>query len=154
VTAPTFPGRPATAPPGYVPSGGVAGRPTAGERRLEELREAARRGRRVGRLWLVQALTGGFLLVFLGVHLVAQHLLAPGGLRDYASVVAYLREPIALTAELGLVASVLVHVVLGIRAVAVDGFSAAGVRWITRVATVAGAAAFVYACWLTWTIVR
>ena len=80
LTRPTgrFLGRPDEAYPGYVP--GPADEAGAG---------ALRRTRnRAGRLWLIQAITGVLLVVFLGVHLVAQHLLVPGGLRDYAAVVA------------------------------------------------------------------
>jgi succinate dehydrogenase hydrophobic anchor subunit len=51
---------------------------------------------------------------------VAQHLLAPGGLRDYAAVVAYLREPLAIAAELGLLVTVVVHACAGMRASLVD----------------------------------
>jgi len=71
-------------------------------------------------MWLVKAVTGVLLIVFLGTHLVAQHFLVDGGLRDYAAVVAYLRNPVALIAELGLLVAVIVHAALGARAVLVD----------------------------------
>ena len=105
---------------------------------------------RAGRLWMVQAVTGALLIVFLGLHLVAQHLLVPGGLRDYAAVVAYLRQPPALLAELGLLGSVIVHVVLGIRAGIVEMVrSAAWLRRITIALWIGGAVTFTYAAWLT-----
>ena len=44
----------------------------------------------------------------------------PGGLRSYVDVVAYLRQPLALIAEIGLLASVIVHAALGIRAILVE----------------------------------
>ena len=75
---------------------------------------------RAGRLWLGQALTGALLLLFLAVHLVAQHILAPAGLRDHAAVLAYLSQPVALAAEIGLLASVIVHACLGMRSSLVD----------------------------------
>jgi succinate dehydrogenase hydrophobic anchor subunit len=103
-----FLGRPDAAYPGFVPDEPTRHRP------LPRTRSGA------SRLWLVQALSGALLLIFLGVHLVAQHLLAAGGLRDYAAVVAYLREPLALAAELGLLVSVVVHACAGIRASLVD----------------------------------
>lgn len=102
-----FAGRPSGAVPGYVPSGDLG----TDDRRASS---------RAGSMWLVKAVTGTLLLVFLGTHLVAQHVLVEGGLRDYAAVVAYLRHPVALLAELGLLVAVVVHAALGVRAVLVD----------------------------------
>jgi succinate dehydrogenase / fumarate reductase membrane anchor subunit len=102
-----FAGRPAGALPGYVPSADI---PT----------DDRRASSRAGSLWLVKAVTGVLLVVFLGSHLVLQHFLVEGGLRDYAAVVAYLRNPVALLAELGLLVTVIVHAALGVRAVLVD----------------------------------
>jgi succinate dehydrogenase hydrophobic anchor subunit len=105
--APRFAGRPPGALPGYVPGADL---PT------DDLRAASR----AGSIWLVKAATGVLLVVFLGTHLVAQHFLVEGGLRDYDAVVAYLRHPVALVAELGLLVTVIVHAALGVRAVLVD----------------------------------
>ena len=115
-----FLGRPDAAYPGFVPGESTDG-PVA--------RPAERS--RAGRLWLVQAISGGMLIAFVGVHLVAQHLLVPSGLRDYASVVEYLRNPIALAAEIGLLASVLVHVVIGLRSTFVEVVGAVTLRRIS-----------------------
>jgi succinate dehydrogenase hydrophobic anchor subunit len=142
LTRPTgrFLGRPDEAYPGYVP--GLADE--SGANALPRTRN------RAGRLWMIQAITGVLLVVFLGVHLVAQHLLVPGGLRDYAAVVAYLRQPPALLAELGLLGSVIVHVVLGTRAGIVEMVkSPVWLRRITVVLWLGGGLAFVYAAWLT-----
>lgn len=137
-----FLGRPEEAQPGYVPE--------PHERRaLETLPRV-----RAGRLWMVQAIAGGLLVVFLGVHLVAQHLLVPGGLRSFADVTAYLRQPIALAAEIGLLLSVLVHAGLGVRATLVDVVR--DPRWLTRISwliAAVAAAIFVYAMWLTLRII-
>lgn len=137
-----FLGRPQESPPGYLPKRSVA--PSA----------LPARATHTGRLWLVQAIAGGLLLVFLGIHLVAQHLLVPGGLRSYADVVAYLRQPIAFAAELGLLASVVVHAGLGVRSILVDVIRdprrLARASWI--IAAI-GAAVFGYAVWLTLVIV-
>lgn len=103
---------------------------------------------------MVQAIAGALLLVFLGVHLVAQHLLVPGGLRSFADVTAYLRQPIAFAAEVGLLLSVLVHAGLGVRATLVDVVR--DPRWLTRIGWVITAVAtvvFVYAIWLTLRII-
>jgi succinate dehydrogenase / fumarate reductase membrane anchor subunit len=100
-------------------------------------------------MWLAQAITGALLLGFLGVHLVAQHLLAPGGLRDHAAVLAYLGHPVALVAEIGLLASVIAHACLGMRASLVDVLGGVGLRRASGVLAVVGVAAFVYGLWLT-----
>lgn len=148
LTRPTrrFLGRPDDAYPGFVPPSVADEAP--GTRPLPGV------ANRAGRLWMVQAATGGLLLVFLGVHLVAQHLLVPGGLRDYEAVVSYLRQPLALVAELGLLGSVIVHVVLGLRASFVEMVhSQAWLRRITYVLWAGGAIAFAYAIWLTAVVI-
>ena len=131
-----FLGRPRTAYPGYVPPP-IAGAPAASRQRS-----------RAGRLWLVQALTGAALVVALGVHLVAQHFLAPGGLRDYANVVDYLRQPLAALIEVALLASVVVHASLGIRSSLVDVLGGVALRRVSL--GLAGAAIITigYGLWL------
>ena len=137
-----FLGRPDEAYPGFVPD--EPARPRA----FGRTRSGA------SRLWLVQALTGALLLLFLGVHLVAQHLLAPGGLRDYAAVVAYLREPLALVAELGLLVSVIVHACAGMRASLVDMLpNAAHLRIASIGIALIGLLAAGYAIWLTFSVI-
>jgi len=140
-----FLGRPDDAYPGFVPR---AGDGPEGARALPGAANWA------GRLWMVQAISGALLIVFLGLHLVAQHLLVPGGLRDYAAVVSYLRQPPALLAELGLLGSVIVHVVLGIRAGVVEMVKSP--VWLQRITIglwIAGGLFFVYATWLTAVLV-
>ena len=106
------------------------------------------------RLWLIQALSGAFLIGFLGIHLVAQHLLAPGGLRDYEAVVAYFREPLALAAELGLLLSVIVHACVGLRSSLVDVVSdGARLRIASVVIATVGIFAAVYAIWVTVSVI-
>lgn len=132
-----FLGRPEDRAPGIIP--GAAGARPAGP-------VSRPRG---GRLWLVQAVAGVALIVFLGAHLVAQHFLVPGGLRSYTDVVDYLRQPVALAAEMGLVLSVLVHAGLGLRSTLVDVI--ADPVWLRRASWAIGAvglAIFVYAVWL------
>ena len=103
-----FPGRPDDVAPGFVPF----------DDRMPF--DATRTRTRAGTLWLVKAVSGVALIGFLGLHLVAQHFLVEGGLRTYADVVAYLRQPLALIAEIGLLASVIVHAALGVRAILVE----------------------------------
>ena len=41
--------------------------------------------------WLWQVITGVGLVILLGLHFIANHFVAKGGLRDFKEVVAYLR---------------------------------------------------------------
>jgi succinate dehydrogenase hydrophobic anchor subunit len=141
-----FLGRPDGVDPGYVPSGANGGlHPASGV--------APRTRSRAGRLWLGQAITGALLLGFLGVHLAAQHFLAPDGLRDHAAVIAYLRQPIAIAAELALLASVVAHACLGMRSSLVDVLGEAGLRRASLVIAGVGVAAVGYGAWLLYAIV-
>lgn len=139
IPARRFSGRPDDVPPGYVPA--------------DELPSPIDRERaptRAGTMWMVKAVSGILLIGFLGLHLVAQHLLVEGGLRDFAAVVAYLRHPLALTAEIGLLGSVIVHAALGVRAVLVDVLpSERALRRATWVIVAVAVAAFVYGIVLT-----
>lgn len=137
-----FAGRPDGAATGYVPGQTI---PT----------DDRRASSRAGSLWLIKAVTGVLLIVFLGIHLVAQHFLVEGGLRDYTAVVAYLRHPVALIAELGLLGSVTVHAALGVRAVLVDLLP--GERALRRATWVIGlgaVACVVYGIGLTVLVLR
>jgi succinate dehydrogenase hydrophobic anchor subunit len=49
--------------------------------------------------WTAQIVTGVLLLVLLTVHMIAQHFLVPGGLRGYAQVIAWIRNPLVFTLE-------------------------------------------------------
>lgn len=139
-------GRPDQAYPGFVPDGAIPADARTSSRRRS--RSAA------SRLWLIQALSGAFLIGFLGIHLVAQHLLAPGGLRDYEAVVAYFREPLALAAELGLLLSVIVHACAGMRSSLVDVVSdGARLRIASVVIATLGIFAAVYAIWVTVSVI-
>ena len=140
-----FLGRPDGVEPGHVPKPEASRGPGPAGPRLQ--------GRsRAGRLWLMQALTGALLLLFLAVHLVAQHLLAPGGLRDHAAVVAYLSQPVALVAEIGLLVAVIVHACLGMRASLVEVLGETALGRASRVLAVAGVVATAYGLWLTYAI--
>jgi len=82
------------------------------------------------RVWLFQSISGGLLVVLGGTHLVAQHLLAPTGLRTYEYVVSYLRQPAAFALETAFLATVVVHALLGVRSIALD--LGPGARWQRR----------------------
>ena len=139
-----FLGRPDGSPPGFVPPAGPE-RPGADDRGRTS-------GTRAGRLWMGQAVTGALLLGFLTVHLIAQHLLAPEGLRDHAAVLDYLRNPVALVSELALLASVIAHACLGMRSSLVDVLGESGIRRASGIIAAVGTAAFAYGVWLTVSI--
>src|SRR6266536_4796032 len=54
-------------------------------------------------------------LLMLGLHFIAK-----GGLRDFADVVAYLRNPIILVLEVLFLVVVATHAMLGVRAILTD----------------------------------
>jgi succinate dehydrogenase hydrophobic anchor subunit len=70
--------------------------------------------------WTAQAVTGVLLLVLLTMHMVAQHFLVPGGLRGYAQVVAWLRNPVVFTLEALLLVAVSWHAMAGVHAILLD----------------------------------
>lgn len=140
VPARRFPGRPDGVGPGYIP--------------LDDRVPFDTTRTRAGTLWLVKAVSGVLLIGFLGLHLVAQHFLVEGGLRSYSDVVAYLRQPLALVAEVGLLASVIVHAALGMRAILVELLP--GARALRRASWIIGGiavAAFGYGIGLTVMVV-
>ena len=137
-----FAGRPTNSPPGVVPGTGPGPHPPAGAGAARSL------------AWPLQALAGVLLVAFVGVHLVAQHLLAPGGLRDFTSVLAYLRQPVPMLSELGLVAVVAAQAALGARAVVIE--SSTIIAWsprVTRALTALVVIVCAYVLWLTLTLV-
>jgi succinate dehydrogenase hydrophobic anchor subunit len=105
--------------------------------------------------WFWQATTGLALLLLLGVHLVANHFVAEGGIRDYAGVVDYLRNPLILALELLFLITVTTHAQLGVRAIVFDfGLSDAAEKRVTWALWGVGVLTVGYGVWLTWTIIR
>lgn len=103
--------------------------------------------------WLWQAVSGIGLIVLVGLHMIAHHFVAPGGIRDFAGVIDYLRNPIIVVLEIAFLITVTAHALLGVRAVLFDlGLSSQAETNITRVLTVIGVLTVSYGLWLTWTI--
>jgi succinate dehydrogenase hydrophobic anchor subunit len=103
--------------------------------------------------WIFQVVSGVLLVVLLGVHIVAQHFVVKGGLRDYAQVVSYLSNPAVLAIESMFVVVLIWHAMLGLRAVLLDfGFGRRGQAWITYGVTMLGAVTAAYSFWLIATI--
>jgi succinate dehydrogenase / fumarate reductase membrane anchor subunit len=106
-------------------------------------------------IWLWQALSGVALIVLVGIHWVAQHYLAEGGLRTYAEVAAYLRQPLPLVLEAAFLIVVTGHALAGTRAILSDlGVSARVQRSIDVALWVAGILTVLYGLQLTWQIIH
>src|SRR5271165_1749590 len=99
--------------------------------------------------WILQVISGVLLIFLLGAHIVAQHFVVKGGLRDYAQVVSYLANPAVLAIESLFVVVLIWHAMLGLRAVLLDfGFGHRGQALITRGVVVLGAVTAAYSFWL------
>ena len=84
--------------------------------------------------WAWQAITGVLVLGLVTLHMIANHFVVAGGLRDYHDVVAYISNPIILPLEILFLVIVSWHGLLGLRAVIFDfGLSVRAERRVTRV---------------------
>ena len=123
---------------------------TMSRRSLEEM---ATRRDRSGSLWLVQAFTGLFLVVILGVHMIAHHFVVEGGLRDYQQVLDYVANPVVFIIEVAFVIVAVVHALLGVRAIITDVRpSAARLRAVNWALGVVGVIAIGYGLYLALTL--
>lgn len=105
--------------------------------------------------WLWQVITGVGLVLLLSLHIIAQHFIAKGGLRDFADVVAYMRNPIFLVLEVLFLNFVAAHAMLGVRAILLDfGLSARAEKRLGQVLTVIGVLTVGYGLWITWIIIH
>ncbi len=105
-------------------------------------------------IWIIQAVSGIALVGLVAAHLVAQHYLAAGGLRTYAEVVDYLRQPVALGLELAFLVVVTAHALLGVRAIIVDLGPSRRLQQRTDIALwIVGFAMVVYGIQLTGRII-
>jgi succinate dehydrogenase / fumarate reductase cytochrome b subunit len=81
-----------------------------------------------------QMISGAALLVLLTLHLVAQHLVVPTGLRYAEDVIDGLRSPLLLAVEVAVLAFVTYHALAGVRVILFDvGFSVRTEERIVRV---------------------
>jgi succinate dehydrogenase hydrophobic anchor subunit len=105
--------------------------------------------------WLWQVFTGVGLLLLLGLHFIANHFIAKGGLRDFADVVSYLRSPIILVLEVLFLVVVTTHAMLGVRAIVTDfGLSDRAEKRLSQALTAVGVLTVGYGLWLTWVIIH
>jgi len=105
--------------------------------------------------WYWQIFTGIALVLLLGLHFIANHFIATGGIRDFADVVSYLRNPIVLVLEVLFLIVVATHAMLGVRAIVMDfGISRQAEKRLSQVLTVIGVLTVGYGLWLTWAIIH
>lgn len=71
-------------------------------------------------LWSLKILLGTLIVVLLGLHLVVNHLVVPGGLLSWADVVAYYQIPLIPAVEIVFLLVVVVHALLGLRSIILD----------------------------------
>jgi len=105
--------------------------------------------------WYWQVFTGIALILLLGLHFIANHFIVKGGLRDFADVVSYLRNPIILVLEVLFLVVVTTHAMLGVRAIVMDfGISGHAEKRLSQALTVIGVLTVSYGLWLTWAIIH
>jgi succinate dehydrogenase hydrophobic anchor subunit len=106
-------------------------------------------------IWYWQIFTGIALVLLLGLHFIANHFIATGGIRDFADVVSYLRNPIVLVLEVLFLVVVATHAMLGVRAIIMDfGISDQAEKRLTQALTAIGILTVAYGLWLTWAIIH
>jgi succinate dehydrogenase hydrophobic anchor subunit len=95
--------------------------------------------------------SGVLLLVLLTVHMVAQHFVVAGGLRTYADVIAWIRNPVVLAVEALLLVCVTWHGIAGVHAVLLDlGLRGRAERIVARVLLDLGVVTVLYGLWLLY----
>ncbi len=104
-------------------------------------------------LWLVKVVFGLLIIIWLGLHFMVNHLLAPNGLLSYQEVIAYYKNPIIPAIEIIFLITVIVHSFLGLRSIVLDmNPSRKVMQWVNWVLTLGGAGAIVYGVWLALVI--
>ncbi|MCC7164127.1 MAG: hypothetical protein IT331_16655 [Anaerolineae bacterium] len=109
--------------------------------------------KRSGWGWFWQSVTGVALIGLLGLHMVAHHFVAAGGLRDYQQVIEYLSNPLIVVTEIAFLIVVTIHAMLGVRALLFDlGLTARAERMVTALVIGVGALTILFGFWLTYTV--
>jgi succinate dehydrogenase hydrophobic anchor subunit len=99
--------------------------------------------------------SGLLLILLLGLHMIAHHYVVEGGLRTFADVLDYVRNPIIFVLEVLFLLVVTPHAILGLRAIILDlGPSKQAVTVINWVLGIVGVAATAYGIWLAVALQR
>ena len=94
-------------------------------------------------------------VIIVNFRLIAQHFIVKGGLRNFADVVSYLRNPLVLVFEVLFLVCVATHAMLGVRSILLDfGLSDRAEQWLSRVLTGVGILTVGYGLLVTWAIIH
>lgn len=119
---------------------------TVSRRSLEQM--SAERDRS-GSLWVLQAFSGLFLVLILGLHMIAHHFIVEGGLRDYQQVLDYVANPAIFVTEIAFVILAVIHSMLGTRAIILDLRPSLGAtKTLNWVLGIVGGITIAYGIWL------
>lgn len=119
---------------------------TVSRRSLEQM--SAERDRS-GSLWVLQAFSGLFLVLILGLHMIAHHFIVEGGLRDYQQVLDYVANPAIFVTEIAFVILAVIHSMLGTRAIILDLRPSLGAtKTLNWVLGIFGGITIAYGIWL------
>jgi succinate dehydrogenase hydrophobic anchor subunit len=100
-------------------------------------------------LWIVKVVAGLLIILWLGLHFIVNHFLAPNGLLSYDEVVRYYKNPIIPAIEILFLVTVVTHAFVGLRSILLDlNPSRAIQRVIDWVLILIGAGAIIYGTWL------
>lgn len=100
-------------------------------------------------LWFIKVLAGGLILIFLVIHFIVNHLVAPGGLLTFADVVKYYQNPAVLVMEGFFLTFVLVHALLGLRSILLDLHPSENLMKIINIGLIVlGTGTLIYGIWL------
>lgn len=100
-------------------------------------------------LWLIKLVAGCLIILVITLHMIANHLVAPGGLLSYADVVKYYSHPIIPIIEAIFLILVVGHSLLGLRSIILDLNPAPKImRFINVLLLAAGSFAVIYGIWL------
>jgi succinate dehydrogenase hydrophobic anchor subunit len=106
-------------------------------------------------LWLLEILAGLLIVIILGIHIVVNHVAAPGGLLSYQDVIVYYQNPWVVAMEVFFLVVVVSHALLGLRSILLDlDPSDAALRAINVLFLALGAAAIGYGIWLALTLAQ
>jgi succinate dehydrogenase / fumarate reductase membrane anchor subunit len=105
-------------------------------------------------LWLAKLVSGVLVFTLILVHIIVNHLVATGGLLNYAAVVAYLSKPWIAVMESSFLIVVVCHSLLGSRSILLDlKPSPRLLRGLDILFLLVGLVAIVYGIWLIRLIV-
>jgi succinate dehydrogenase hydrophobic anchor subunit len=100
-------------------------------------------------IWLYKMIAGVMILVVLVIHLIVNHLVAPGGLLSYTDVIRYYKNPIIPIMEIFFLIVVVSHSLLGIRSIILDLNPKPNlVKAFDWICVILGAGAILYGTWL------